>query len=477
MASLLTRKDTNMTEGSITRHLVSFAMPLMVGNIFQLLYNTVDSIVVGNFVGKEALAAVGSVSSIINMLIGFFLGLSTGAGVIISQYYGAHDDKHVHDAVHTTIVLTLILCVLFTLIGVLMVPFMLRLMSTPDDVFEGAAQYLRIYFYGISGLMVYNMGSGILQAVGDSRRPLCFLIFSALVNTVLDLVFVIYFHMGIAGVAIATIIAQFLSAGLVLFVLTRSVGAYHIVWSRLRLDGKMLLTILRIGLPSALQQSITSFSNVFVQSYINKFGSACMAGWASYNKIDQFEILPVQTLALATTTFVGQNLGANNIQRARDGASRAIKLALAITAVVIIPIMIFAGPMISLFNQEPGVLDYGILFIRMISPFYLVCCVNMIYSGALRGAGDVNTPMAIMVLSFVVFRQIYLYVTSVLIGTLMPVVFGYPVGWVLCSALLAVYYKHSDWEKKRLAGRTQSPEDFIPGDPARAAGAGLKTHT
>jgi Na+-driven multidrug efflux pump len=211
-----------MTEGSITRHLVVFALPLLIGNIFQQLYNTVDSVVVGKLVGMEALAAVGSVTAIINTLIGFFMGLAAGAGVVISQYYGAQDEKGVHDAVHTTMVMTFILCGAFTLIGVLMVPYMLRLMSTPADVFNDAALYLRIYFYGVSGLMVYNMGSGILQAVGDSRRPLYFLIFSALLNTGLDLLFVVCCGWGVAGVAIATVIAQFLSAVLVMIVLTRS---------------------------------------------------------------------------------------------------------------------------------------------------------------------------------------------------------------------------------------------------------------
>ena len=267
--SFFRRADTNMTEGGIARHLVTFAAPLLLGFIFQQLYNTVDSIVVGNFVGKEALAAVGSVGPIINTLIGFFLGLAAGASVVISQYYGARDGKSVHEAVHTTVVMTFIMCVLFTVAGVLMVPAMLRLMSTPDDVFEGAVQYLRIYFYGVSGLMVYNMGAGVLRAVGDSRRPLYFLIFSAVVNTVLDLVFVIVFDWGITGVAAATVVSQCLSAVLVLMVLTRSEGSYRIIWRFLKINKVMLRKIWKIGLPSALQQAVTSFSNVFVQSYIN----------------------------------------------------------------------------------------------------------------------------------------------------------------------------------------------------------------
>lgn len=450
MASFFNRKDTNMTEGNILQHLVRFSVPLLIGNIFQVLYNTVDSIVVGNFIGKEALAAVGNVSPIINTLIGFFLGLAAGASVVISQYYGARDEKSVHEAVHTTMLMTFILCVVFTLVGVLMVPYMLRLMSTPDDVFDGAAQYLRIYFYGVTGLMIYNMGAGILQAVGDSKRPLYFLIVSALTNTVLDLVFVVCCGWGIAGVAIATVIAQCLSAALVLIVLTRTTASYSIFWSHMRINIGILRSIWKIGLPSALQQAITSFSNVFVQSYVNQFGSACMAGWTSYGKIDQFILLPMQSMSLSTTTFVGQNLGANNIKRARTGTHRAVIISLAVTAILVVPVMIFAGQLIPLFNTDPNVIMYGTLFIRIISPFYLLCVVNQIYAGSLRGAGDTKTPTVIMLLSFVVFRQIYLFVTSKLIGTVIPVAFGYPAGWLLCSIVIFIYYKFGKWEKNRV---------------------------
>ena len=371
MASLFGRRDTNMTEGSIMRHLITFAVPLLIGNIFQILYNTVDSIIVGNFVGKEALAAVGSVGPIINTMIGFFMGLATGASVVISQYYGARDDKHVHEAVQTTVVMTFALCAACTLLGVLAVPYMLRMMATPGDVFDGAAKYLRIYFSGVTGLMVYNMGAGILRAVGDSRRPLFFLIFSALINTCLDLLFVVAFGWGIAGVAVATVISQCLSAVLVLAVLTRTTSSYSIYWGRLKLNADMLRRIWRIGLPSALQQALTSFSNVFVQSYINQFGSACMAGWASYGKIDQFVLLPMQSLSLSTTTFVGQNFGARDVARAKSGTNCAVVMSLISTAVLAVPVMVFAGPLISLFNTDPEVIRYGTVFLRMISPLLL----------------------------------------------------------------------------------------------------------
>ena len=446
--SVLRQRDTDMNSGSIVKHLLLFAVPLLIGNAFQQLYNTVDSVVVGNYVGKEALAAVGSVAPIINMLIGFFNGLSAGAGVVISQRYGAHDGERVHRAVQTTVALTLVLCVALTAIGVLMVPAMLRMMRTPQDVEAQAAEYLRIYFGGLSGLLLYNAGAGILRAVGDSRRPLYFLIFSALTNTALDILFVRFFRMGIAGAAIATVIAQSLSAILVLATLTRSTADYRITWNRLRFHRDALKRICSIGLPSALQMAVTSFSNVFVQSYVNRFGSSCMAGWTSYQKIDSFALLPMMSLAMAVTTFVGQNLGAGNRKRAHRGTYTGFGLALGITAAVLAPLMVFAPQLISLFNREEGVLRYGTLFIRVMSPFYLLCVVNQIFAGSLRGAGVTKVPVLIMLGSFVVFRQIYLYVTYRLIGTILPVTLGYPIGWVLCSGLIYLYYRFGNWQKQ-----------------------------
>lgn len=327
----LSSKSMDMTTGSTWKLLLSFAVPLLIGNLFQQLYNTVDSLVVGNFVGTEALAAVGSTTSIINTMVMFFNGTSIGASVIISRHYGAHDDKKLHLAVETTIMVTFLASILFTALGIFLAPFMLRFMSTPDDVLESASVYLRIYFSGIAGLLVYNMGSAVLRAVGDTKRPLLFLCFSSILNTVLDLVFVIVFHLGIAGVAYATIISQFLSAALVLAVLTMDDGGYRLVWKDLSVDKKTLKQILSIGLPAGLQQSLTSFSNVYVQSYINYFGSACMAGWSCYTKIDQFIFLPLQSMNQAATTFVSQNIGARNIPRAKRGSLTAFYMSTAIT--------------------------------------------------------------------------------------------------------------------------------------------------
>lgn len=453
MRKLSLHKDVNMTEGVIWKQLLWFALPLLVGNLFQQLYNTVDSIVVGNFVGKEALAAVGSSDSIINTLIGFFSGMATGAGVVISQYFGARDDENVQTAVHTTIALTFVLSVVFTILGVVLVQPMLHLMGTPDDVMPEATTYLTIYFAGVSGLMFYNMGEGILRAVGDSRRPLYFLIVSAIMNIVLDLVFVVVFHWGVAGVAYATIISQFASAILTMWTLTRETASYKIIWRRVRLTSWMLGKIVKIGLPSALQMAITAFSNVFVQSYINEFGSSCMAGWSSYGKIDKFCMLPIQSVSLSITTFVGQNLGANQVERAKKGSTVAFIMSLIMTVIIMIPIMIFATPLVALFNQEPEVLDYGTLFLRMMMPFFLCQCANQVYAGSLRGVGNTKAPMIIMMSCFIVFRQIYLFIISRLTESVIWVALGYPFGWILCSVIIYIYYKRCDLKKYRVVAK------------------------
>lgn len=447
MSKSIRRADMDMTSGSIVRHLIAFSVPLLIGNIFQQLYNTVDSVVVGNFVGKQALAAVGSVAPVINMLIGFFTGFATGAGVLISRYYGAHEPENVHKSVQTTMALTILLSIVLSVLGVWLTPPLLRAMQTPDDVIVQAEEYLEIYFAGLTGLLVYNSGSGILRAVGDTKRPLYFLVVSAVVNTVLDIVFVVYFKMGIAGVAIATVIAQLVSAVLTVIVLMRTDGDYRLVWREVRMDPPILRRIWALGLPSALQLAVTAFSNVFVQSYINRFGSDCMAGWTSYGKIDSFALLPITSLSLAVTTFVGQNLGAGDHERARAGTRTTLLLCEACTVVLLVPLMVFAPQLIRLFSQEPEVCRYGTLFIRLISPFYLMVTINQVISGSLRGAGDAQNCMFIMLGSFVVFRQIYLFIIYRLLPEVIPTVLGYPAGWVLCSIIFVIYYRSGKWKK------------------------------
>lgn len=441
-------KTMDMTSGSIVRLLLAFSLPLLLGNLFQQLYNTVDSLVVGNFVGTEALAAVGSTSSIINTLVSFFNGAAIGAGVIISQYYGAHDDNRLHLAIETTMAVTFLGSIILTVVGCTMVPVMLRLMSTPEDVLGAASVYLRIYFAGISGLLVYNMGSGILSAVGDTKRPLMFLCFSSVLNIGLDLLFVLVFHQGIAGVAYATIISQFLSAILILLLLSKSKDVYHLSWRDLKVEKHILSRILTIGLPIGLQQALTSFSNVFVQAYINSFGSSCMAGWSCYTKIDQFIMLPLRSMAQASTTFVSQNVGARNISRAKKGTLTAFIMAVVITLSIASLLWIFAPSMVHLFNQEEMVIHYGVLFLRLCIFFMFFCCINQILAGALRGIGNSKVPMIIMLFSFVAFRQIYLFTATRFVNTAAVVGFGYPAGWIVSAALMTLYYLFSKWEKK-----------------------------
>lgn len=438
----------DMTEGTIWKQLVLFALPLLAGNVFQQLYNTVDSIVVGNFVGADALGAVTSVAPAINTLVGLFMGMSSGASVVISQFFGARNNAQLRKSVHTSIVTTTLLAFVFMLVGYYMTPPMLRFMKTPDSITPLATTYLRIYFLGILGLMIYNMGSAILRAVGDSRRPLYFLILTSIMNVVLDLLFVIVFHLGVAGVAYATIISQFVSAILIMIVLFRSQECYSLRRNEMKIDQSMLGRIVYIGLPAGLQMAITSFSNVFVQSYINNFGAASTSGWGAYGRIDSFVILPMQSLALAATTFVGQNAGAGRIERIRTGIRTTLTLAITCTLVVCIPEFIIAPHVISLFSRDPQVMYYGALFIRLNCLFDVLCCMNQVHAGALRGMGDAKVPMFIMLGSFVVFRQIYLFIMSHLTGSIYPIALGYPAGWLVCSILMFLYFHYSHWDQK-----------------------------
>ena len=440
MASVFRRRDTDMTAGSIPRLLITFAIPLLIGNLFQQLYNTVDSIVVGNYVGKEALAAVGCTGPVINALVSVFIGLSTGSTVVIAQYFGAKDARKLSEAVHTTILLTLATCVLLTVVGVLATPAMLRMMQTPEDVFAQAAEYLRIFFCGITGVHLYNSCAAILRAVGDSTRPLYLLIFCTMTNTVLDVLFTGFLGMGIAGAAWATVISQFLSAILVMRLLLRTDAAYKVELSKLRVDLPILKKICVIGIPSAIQMGITSLSNVFVQSYVNRFASTILAGWTAYNRVDSFAMLPMMSLSTSITTFIGQNLGAGNLDRAKKAVRIGVVMGLVTMTVLLTPLMLFAPQLTRLFNSDAEVIRYGSWFIRVISPFYLAFAINQVYLGALRGAGNTRSSMIICLSSFVVFRQIYLFVSYRLGGGLTAVALGYPAGWVLCTILLLLYY-------------------------------------
>ena len=433
-------RDRDMTEGSIVKHIIAFSIPLLLGNFFQMLYNTVDTWVVGRFVSDEAFSAVGTLSSVTNLLISFFFGLSGGAGIVISQYFGAGKREKVNSAAHTAIAMTLILGVVFTIIGVLSVPLMLKILDMPVEVEREARIYLIIWFSGISGLMVYNVGSGIMRAVGDSTRPFIYLVFSTISNTVLDIVFVLGFKMGTAGVAVATIIAQLLSAILVMISLARADSAVKLSVKDIKLDLPILSKIVIIGIPTALQMSITSFSNIFVQSYINAFGTAGMGGWTAYVKIDQVANLPMQSLGIAATTIVGQNLGKGYVDRAKKSANTAFIMCFTCTLVLIIPIVVFAPWLVAFFNENAEIIEYGTLYIRLLTPFYLLWTVNSIYAGALRGAGRSTSTMVIMLSSFVAFRQIYLFIISQIFNTPVSIALSYPLGWLIASVATVIYY-------------------------------------
>ena len=455
------RRNIDMTTGGIAINLLRFAFPLLLGNLFQQFYSMVDTWVIGQTGNVGAYAAVGSVGPVINVLIGFFLGLSSGAGVIISQYYGAKNEKRVGDVVHTAIALTGILAILFTILGVLITPHLLTLMlSTKDgvgEVYPHAKTYLAIYFAGVSGLMFYNIGSGILRAIGDSVRPFMYLVVSSLTNVVLDLVFVFWLDWGAAGVALATIIAQGLSATLTIITLMRTSTCVKFSIKKLHIDIAILRKIFAVGIPAGVQMAITSFSNMFVTRYIggaNGVQETLLSGWTTYTKIDQFIFLPMQSISLAATTFVGQNLGNGDEKRAKKGTYTAFGMALCVTFVLISIIMIFAPYLAAFFNDAPDVVACSTLLLRYITPFYMFCCINQIFSASLRGAGRTGAPMIIMLVSFVAFRQVYLFVVSTWISNeLLALAFGYPMGWGLCALLTLIYYKKVGYKSKNLVER------------------------
>ena len=460
------RGDVNLTEGNIWWQIIYFAIPLLLGNLFQQLYNMVDTWVVGNFVSDAAFAAVGTVAPIINTLIGFFMGLASGAGVIISQAYGRGDMKEVKSAVLASVIMTLVMGVAFTAIGVSFTPMMLDFINTPDEVTTEATIYLQIYFSGVIGLMIYNMGAGILRAVGDSKRPFYFLVVSAVLNIVLDLLFVIQFGMGVAGVALATIISQFVSAALVTIVLIKTSSPVKLVISELIHSIRHIKElsvvfgkIIRVGIPAALQMAVTAFSNVFIQSYINFFGKECMAGYTAYAKIDAILFMPMQSLSLSATTFVGQNLGANKPIRARKGANTALAISVISTVILAIPVMIFAPQLVVFFIDVDSAVSYGTLFLRFMTPFYLLCTINQVYSGALRGSGNAKAPMIIMLTSFVAFRQAYMFIMANFISnTVIPIVAAYPAGWALSSILTIIVYLKAPFVKESREATNQEEQ-------------------
>ncbi|PST42319.1 MATE family efflux transporter [Faecalibacillus faecis] len=435
----------DLTKGSIVKAIILFSVPLLIGNLFQQLYNAVDSYVVGNYVGKVALAAVGASTPIINMLIGFFMGISTGAGVVIAQFFGAGDLSKMKKAIHNSIALTLVIGVVLTVIGLVFNDPILKAIGVPNDVFSEASTYLSIYFWSLIFVMIYNMGSGILRSVGDSKRPLYFLIFSSIINIVLDFLFVKNFGFGVAGAGYATLIAQAISAIMVMYVLMKTEDSYKVVLKDIKFDKEILLKIIKIGLPTGFQQSIVSLSNVIVQSYINIYGASVIAGYSVTIKIDGFVNLPLQAFNMAITTFVGQNIGAKQYNRVKKGAYITTFLAMVTIGFFVVIMYFFGRDFIALFNQEKDVIDAGRLMQLTFLPFYIFLPINQVINGVLRGAGRSAVPMYVMIFSFVFLRQIYLFLVTKVTSDVVYVFLGWPTTWVVCSLIFIVYFFKVQW--------------------------------
>ena len=435
----------DLTKGSIVKAIILFSVPLLIGNLFQQLYNAVDSYVVGNYVGKVALAAVGASTPIINMLIGFFMGISTGAGVVIAQFFGAGDLYKMKKAIHNSIALTLVIGVVLTVIGLVFNDPILKAIGVPNDVFSEASTYLSIYFWSLIFVMIYNMGSGILRSVGDSKRPLYFLIFSSIINIVLDFLFVKNFGFGVAGAGYATLIAQAISAIMVMYVLMKTEDSYKVVLKDIKFDKEILLKIIKIGLPTGFQQSIVSLSNVIVQSYINVYGASVIAGYSVTIKIDGFVNLPLQAFNMAITTFVGQNIGAKQYNRVKKGAYITTFLAMVTIGFFVVIMYFFGRDFIALFNQEKDVIDAGRLMQLTFLPFYIFLPINQVINGVLRGAGRSAVPMYVMIFSFVFLRQIYLFLVTKVTSDVVYVFLGWPTTWVVCSLIFIVYFFKVQW--------------------------------
>ena len=441
------RKGMDMTEGRIAPLLISFALPLFLGNVFQQLYNTVDAWVVGNFVSNEAFSAIGTIAPITNFIIGFFSGFSGGATIVIAQFFGAKRYDDVNRAVHTAFSLILSSCLFITVAGLLISPMLLRLMKTPDTVFADANVYLQVYFIGSSATMLYNIGAGILRAIGDSKRPFIFLVISAFINIGLDLLFVLVFNLGVAGVAIATVIAQVISAILVIIILMRSDTCVRLSIKNLRFRGPILKKIISVGLPTAIQTSISSLAGVFVRSYINSFGEDFMSGVTVYGKLEAIVLLPANAIAVASSTFVSQNLGKRDTPRAKKGIRVAVLLAAISLIIMTIPALIFAPEIVYFFNKKPEVIEYGTQIIHLLVPLFFFANFNTIIASALRGAGKAIYPTVIVTLTYVVMRLIYLYVMSNYISnTPLPIIFSYAFSWIVASVVFAICYFNTKFE-------------------------------
>lgn len=437
-----------MTEGSIAKHLMMFAIPLILGNLFQQLYNTVDSIIVGNYIGSEALAAVGSSGSIINLLIGFVVGTSVGAGVVISQYYGANNQEKLKEAVHTTIAISFIAGIVLSVAGVILTPVILRLMGTPNEVLGNSIVYLRIYFGGILFNIIYNMAAGILNAVGNSKRSLVYLAIAAITNIILDFVFVVYLHMGVEGVAIATDISQLISSILVIRFLVKSKEGYRLYLKEVKIHKDVFQKIIKIGIPTGIQNIVISFSNVIVQSSVNGFGAFAMAGFGAYIKVDGFNILPVLSFSMAATTFAGQNYGAGKLERVKKGIGISIGMGVIYSVCTGVLLLLFDTQVLSVFSSNEQVISYGVQMLHYFCPFYFILAIMHIASGTIRGAGKTVEPMLIFLANLCVLRIVWILISLRMTHQIKYVFMSYPISWITGAICMLLYMWKGKWLEK-----------------------------
>ena len=434
-------KTNQITEGVIWKQLLIFFFPILFGTFFQQLYNTADAMIVGHFVGKQALAAVGGTTgTLINLLIGFFTGLASGATVIIAQFYGAKKADKVHWAVHTSIAFSIAAGIGLMIVGIVFSRPMLQVMQTPADVIDYAVLYIRIFFAGTIANLLYNMGAGILRAIGDSKRPLYYLIICCFANIGLDLLFVAVFHMGVAGAALATILSQFLSAVLVLGALMRTKDMYRLEWKKLRIDGIMLKRIIRIGLPAGMESAMYSISNVIVQAGVNTLGTDSVAAWAAYGKVDGLFWMMVSALGISATTFIGQNYGAKKVERVHQGVRVCMMLAVIMTLIMDGVLLVAGDFLMSMFTPDAAVREIGSQLLHFMVPTFLTYIVIEIFSGALRGVGDAWMPMLIAGVGICSVRILWITFGLPHFPTIIGAAFCYPLSWVLSTIAFIIYY-------------------------------------
>ena len=435
------KQGNGITEGVIWKQLLIFFFPILFGTFFQQLYNTVDAVIVGRFVGKEALAAVGgSTGTLINLLVGFFVGLSSGATVIISQFYGGGREKRVSEAVHTAIAFSLACGIGLMVVGIVFSPFALRAMGTPEDIMQYSLSYIRIYFLGIIPNLIYNMGAGILRAVGDSKRPLYYLMASCFTNIVLDLVLVVWLRLDVRGAAIATIASQLVSAVLVVIRLFKTEDSYRLVVSKIKMNLYMVMRIVRIGLPAGLQSVMYSASNIIIQSSVNSLGTDTVAAWTAYTKIDSVYWMIISALGISITTFVGQNYGAGKMDRVKRGIYVCLGLSFLITTILSILMYVGGGYIYLMFTSDAAVIEKGIEILHFLVPTFVTYVCVEVLSGALRGTGDCWIPMIMTAVGVCALRVIWVIIAVPLRPDILTVVFSYPLTWSITSILFLVYF-------------------------------------